>query len=99
MVQLAEIVGENNLLEDAETLADYSKDMSFVSPLRPRCVVKPRSAEEVAAIVKWAYETQTPLLPVSSTAPRFRGDTVPGVGGVVVVDLSSMKKIIRVFIF
>lgn len=96
MMKLTKIVGQSNILDDPEILFEYSRDMSFVSPLRPRCVVKPRSADEVAAIVRWAYETGTPLLTVSSTEPRFRGDTVPGTGGVVVVDLSGLKRIIRV---
>jgi len=36
-----------------------------------------------------------PLIPVSSGPPHFQGDTIPSQGGVV-VDLSRMKRIIRV---
>ena len=43
-----------------------------------------------------ANETQTPLIPVSSGAPHFRGDTVPSVAGSIIVDLSKMKKIINI---
>jgi hypothetical protein len=35
-------------------------------------------------------------VPVSSGPPHFRGDTVPGIGGAIIVDLSGMKKIIFV---
>jgi hypothetical protein len=52
--------------------------------------------EEVQKLVKLANETNTPLVPVSSGPPHFRGDTVPGIGGAIIVDLSGMKKIIRV---
>ena len=38
----------------------------------------------------------TPLVPVSSGAPHFYGDTVPSVPGAVMVDLSRMDKIIKV---
>jgi len=41
-------------------------------------VVKPTSVEEVQAIVRWANETGTPLVPVSSGPPHFYGDTVNG---------------------
>ena len=94
--ELALIVGAGNVSEAPEMLEAYSKDMSFVRPVRPDCVVKPRNAADVRKIVRLANETLTPLTPVSSGSPHFRGDTIPGVGGAVVVDLSGMKKIIRV---
>lgn len=94
--KLAEIVGAENILSDSAVLGLYSNDMSFVNPVRPDCVVKPKTAEEIEKIVKLAGETQTPLVPVSSGPPHFRGDTIPGTGGAVVVDLSGMKKIINV---
>jgi FAD/FMN-containing dehydrogenase len=59
-------------------------------------VVKPKNAADVQAIVKLANETATPLIPVSSGPPHFRGDTVPSTGGAFIVDLSGMKKIINV---
>lgn len=92
---LAGIVGSDWVLDDPETLEVYSRDLSFVPPKRPECVVKPVATEEVQAIVKWANEKSCPLIPVSSGTPRFRGDTVPRLGGVV-VDLSRMDKVIRV---
>lgn len=94
--ELAKIVGPENVKEDPDTLRRYSEDESFVNPLRPRCVLKPKNTEEVQDIINWANETGTPLVPVSSGPPRFRGDTVPSVGAAVVVDLSDMKRIIRV---
>jgi len=96
--ELAKIVGSENVLDGPEIMEEYSKDMSFVRPMRPQYVVKPRNMAEVQSIVKWANETSTPLVPVSSGPPHFRGDTVPsfGVGGAVIVDLSRMKQIIRV---
>lgn len=94
--ELIRIVGSENFLDNIESLQEYSKDMSFVNPIRPWCVVKPRNVDEVQAITKWANETLTPIVPVSSGLPRFRGDTIPSVGGVVIMDLSQMKRIIRV---
>jgi len=90
---LEAVFGKDNVLEDAATLDQYSGDLSFVPPVRPRCVVKPSNRAQVQQLVRWANETLTPLVPVSSGPPHLRGDTVPGAGGAVVVDLSGMKKI------
>jgi FAD/FMN-containing dehydrogenase len=94
--KLAKIVGAGNVSHDQATLEEYSYDMSFVNTLRPVCVVKPTNADEIQKIVNLANETLTPLVPVSSGPPHFRGDTVPGTGGAVIVDLTKMKKVIRV---
>ena len=94
--ELAGIVSSESVSDDPETLDTYSQDLSFVKPLKPRFVVKPVSTEEVQSLVNWANQTQTPLVPVSSGPPRFRGDTIPSVPGAVVVDLSGMKKILRI---
>jgi hypothetical protein len=59
-------------------------------------VVKPKNADDIQKIVNLANETLTPLVPVSSGPPHFRGDTVPGIGGAVIMDLGRMKKVIRV---
>jgi hypothetical protein len=94
--KLVEIVGAGNINREPATLKEYSRDMSFVNAVKPECVVRPDNMEHIEAIVKLANETLTPLVPVSSGPPHFRGDTVPGTGGAVIVDLSGMKKIIRI---
>ena len=94
--KLVKIVGAGNVSYDQAILDEYSGDMSFVNKVRPVCVVKPANAGEVQKIVNLANETLTPLVPVSSGPPHFRGDTVPGAGGAIIVDLSRMKKIINV---
>lgn len=93
---LEKIVGSGNVLDSQDILEEYSSDLSFVPRRRPRCVVRPGTAEDVKGIVKWANETMTPLVPMSSGPPHFRGDTVPAMGGSVIVDFSRMKKIIRI---
>lgn len=94
--ELEKIVGIGNVLDASDVLQPYSRDSSFVLPIRPRCVVRPHTPEEVQETVKWANTTLTPILPMSSGPPHFRGDTVPSVGGVVIVDLSEMKSCIRI---
>jgi FAD/FMN-containing dehydrogenase len=94
--ELTGILGADNIVQDRETLKAYSKDMSFVHPVMPDCVVRPGNAGDIQKIVKLANDTRTPLVPVSSGAPHFRGDTVPATGGAIIMDLSGMKKVIRV---
>jgi FAD/FMN-containing dehydrogenase len=94
--KLVKIVGARNVSYERAALDEYSRDMSFANAVRPLCVVKPDSADDIHKIVKLANKTLTPLVPVSSGPPHFRGDTVPGIGGAVIVDLSGMKKIINV---
>ena len=90
------IIGSENVFDAPDILEEYARDESFVHPIRPEYVVKPKDAEQVKEIVRWANETLTPLVPVSSGPPHFRGDTVPSAGGAVIVDLSDMKRIVRV---
>jgi FAD/FMN-containing dehydrogenase len=91
---LIKIVGAENVINDSITLDVYSKDHSFTAPRKPLMVVRPKNADEVQGIVKWANQTKTPLVPVSSGLPHFRGDSVPGSEGAVIVDLSGMNRII-----
>jgi len=91
---LIKIAGPENVLDDPSVLDDYSKDQSFAPHVLPMMVVKPGNADEVQGIVKWANQTKTPLVPVSSGPPHFRGDSIPSVEGAIIVDLSRMKRII-----
>lgn len=94
--KLVKVVGAANVSYKTAALDGYSRDVSFVNAVRPECVVRPKNAAEVQSLVKLANGTLTPLVPVSSGPPHFRGDTVPGTGGAVIIDLSRMKKIINV---
>ncbi len=94
--KLVKIAGTSNVSYDRAQLDEYARDISFVNAVRPECVVKPTSTEIVQQLIKLANETATPLVPVSSGPPHFRGDTVPSIGGAVIVDMSKMKKIINV---
>ena len=93
---LQKIVGHDNVLTQPDLLAEYA-DISNPIPLKTSgCVVRPENATEVEAIVKWANENRTPLVPVSSGPPHGRGDTALAADGAVIVDLSRMNRIIRI---
>ncbi len=91
---LIKIVGAENAISDPAILDVYTKDKSFILPGKPLIVVRPKTSDNVQDIVKWANQTKTQLVPVSSGAPHFRGDTVPDSEGAVIVDLSMMNRII-----
>ena len=94
--ELTAIVGDKNVLDDTETLDGYSSDKSFAGTVKPQFVVRVGNADEVQKIIGWANETGASLVPVSSGPPHFHGDTVPGVPGAVIVDLSGMKQILKI---
>jgi FAD/FMN-containing dehydrogenase len=94
--ELKKIFGSCNVLDDAKILEACSKDESFTQPLKPHCVIKAQNAAQIQELVQWANSTRTPLVPISSGAPHFRGDTVPSAPGAVIVDLSDMKRIVHV---
>ncbi len=93
--RLVEIVGQQNVLDSDAVLAEYSQDLSFIPTNQPDLVVKPGNSDQVQQIVRDAYEAKTPLIPVSSGAPHFRGSTVPELGGVV-MDMSGMNQIRKI---
>jgi len=93
---LTDIIGKQKVISKPDVLEKYSHDNSFTSPMPPRLVVQPRDVDEVQKVVMWANQTKTPLVPVSSGEPRFRGDTVPSVPEAVIVDLSRMNEIVRI---
>jgi FAD/FMN-containing dehydrogenase len=93
--ELAEIVGAENVLDEPDALQGYAKDHSFVQEAMPQYVVKAKNVEQIQKLVHWANEKSTPLTPVASGEPHFKGDTIPVFGGVI-VDLSQMNNIIRI---
>jgi FAD/FMN-containing dehydrogenase len=93
---LVNAIGGERVSFDPAELDAFSSDLSFANRVRPASLVRPETAADVQRILELANETKTALVPVSSGPPHFRGDTVPSVGGAVIVDLSGMKKIMLV---
>jgi FAD/FMN-containing dehydrogenase len=94
--RLMEIVGKAGVLDNPEIGAPFSLDHYLIPPLTPSFMVKPKDVDEVQKIVLWANQTQTPLVPMSSGGPHFRGDTLPTAPESVIVDLSGMKRILKI---
>ncbi len=94
--RLVEIIGEGGVLDNPELGNSFSLDHKLIPPRKPSLLVKPRDVDEVQKIVLWANETMTPLVPVSSGEPHFRGDTLPTAPEAVIVDLSGMKRVLKI---
>lgn len=91
---LSGIVGSKHVSDDHRILLNYSHDNSFVKPVKPSCVVFPKSTQEVQELVKYANDKFIPLIPRSSRI-SFYGAGIPSQGGVI-VDLTRMNKILEI---
>jgi len=94
--RLQQIVGEAGVLDNPELGKPCSLVHRLIPPTRPHFRVKPRNVDEVQQIVRWANETLTPLVPVSSGAPHLRGGTFSTAPESILVDLSGMKRILKI---
>ena len=92
--KLEEIVGKENVSAAVKDRKQYSQDMSLLPPGMPDLVAKPKSAEEVSAVVSLCNERNMPVVPVSSKV-HFNGCTIPKQGGLV-LDLTRMNKIFEI---
>jgi hypothetical protein len=92
--ELLKIVGVENFFDKPEVLQRYSKDFSLVPPGMPNYVVKPKDAQEIQRIIKFANEHRIPIVPISSWV-HFQGSTIPKQGGIV-LDLTRMNRIFEV---
>ena len=91
--QLIELFGKDKVTDRPDALKKYAKSAHLDQGIAPVAVIKAGSAEDVEKAVKWANETKTPLVPVSSTGKHYRGGSNPSVPQAVMLDLSEMKKI------
>jgi glycolate oxidase subunit GlcD len=79
---LAAVVGDDCVVRGP--VDAYVKDETETRLLVGSCaaVVKPRSTEEVAAVVRWAYEHEVPIVPRGG-GTGYAGGAVPFAGSVV----------------
>ncbi|RDE15496.1 MAG: hypothetical protein C4K48_04005 [Candidatus Thorarchaeota archaeon] len=87
---MTDIVGIDNVSDDWLMLVEYSGE--YV----PSLIVWPRTADDVAKIVRLANKNRLSLLPISSGGPKLRDVASPRVPNTIIVNLSRMNKILRV---
>ena len=97
---LTERVDSDILVTEGESLIDLARDQwprssilarGGKSSLRARAVVRPRSTEEVAEILRWAQETVTPVVPVGGGSGVCGGVSVDDA---LVIDTANLNRIV-----
>ena len=94
--RLTDIVGSAGIYTHPVSGESFSLDNRLIRSFEPALLVRPRDIDEVQKIVRWANDTLTPLVPVSSGGPHFRGDTIPTAAESVIIDLSGMNRILKI---
>jgi len=98
---IAELLGEDRVGTGEDTKR-FARDWSTRFQLEarrgepvelPDCVVTPRSADEVAALLAWAHEERTPLIPFGGGSGVVEAIAA---SGVVVVSLSALNGVLDV---
>jgi FAD/FMN-containing dehydrogenase len=96
---LGQVVGNDRVVGDEASLRAFVASYQALSPAPvPAAMVYPRTAEDVQAIVEHGKRAKLNLVAVSSqNGPRTSGSSLPSATeeDTVVVNLSNMKKIIR----
>lgn len=93
--RLEEIVGAGHVLSGDAIGDDYTHDEALGSePITPAHVVRPGSADEVAAILKLAAETNTPVT-ARGSGTGLSGSAVPRADGIL-VSFERMNKILEI---
>ncbi|MDD5093488.1 MAG: FAD-linked oxidase C-terminal domain-containing protein [Dehalococcoidia bacterium] len=90
--ELIKIVGKGRASNDKTILYTYSKDVSIVEGM-PDYVVRPKTTEEVSAIVKLAAKNNIPIVP-RGVGSGMEGGVVPVKGGIV-LDMRNMDNILE----
>jgi len=93
--RLAAIVGERNVLSEAADMAAYLAEPRELFHGKARCVVRPGSTAEVAAVLKLCDETHTSVVPQGGNTGLVGGQ-IPGQGGnqdEIVLSLKRMDRI------
>lgn len=83
------VVEDGDLLTDEDTAA-WSRDWTGQYTWRPLCVVRPRSTQQVSAILRLAHEARVPVVPVSGNTGLSGGSYG---AGAVMLSLDRMNAI------
>jgi glycolate oxidase len=92
--QFIDVVGQPYVLWDEETLASYGHDETEHLLYLPEVVIKPRTTEEISAIMKICNQQLIPVTP-RGAGTGLSGGALPHLGGVL-LSTERMKSIINI---
>lgn len=91
----AKLLGDAAVLAGEDISEDYAHDEALPVPaVLPSCVVKPESAEQVAALLKLATDTGTPIT-ARGSGTGLSGAATPSANGAV-LSFERMNKILEI---
>lgn len=91
--ELVDLLSPERVLTQPEDLIPYSFDGTAALARRPLAVVFPQCAEEVSAVLRWAYEHAIPVV-TRGSGTGLSGGSVPVDGGIVLC-LTKFDKILE----
>ncbi len=91
---LKQIVGRDYVFSDTENLKHYSHDETEDLSFLPQVVVKPRTPEEISAILKICNKENIPLTP-RGAGTGLSGGALPVCGGIV-LSMERFNKILQI---
>jgi glycolate oxidase len=93
--RLRQAVGPDAFTTEPEALAGRSTDASFIPPTgEPLALVRPRTTQEVSAVMRVAHEHAIPVVPQGGLTGLAGGASA--VPGAILLDLSRMTRILRI---
>lgn len=94
MAQLAEVVGSQYVTDEDLMLRAYSQDFGIMPARLPDIVVRPKTTEDVSAVVKIANAFKVPVIPRGGGSAQEGGCIAPD-GGIIIETL-RMEDIIEI---
>lgn len=92
--RLSETLPAGRIIDDPALVAAQATDSSRHPAPRAALVVRPRSTEEVAAVLRVANETGTPVVPQGARTGLVGGSAA--IEGAILLDLTSMDAILAI---
>lgn len=96
IAELRRIVGDKYCLSGADDRAKYDQDITGTHKGRSRAVVRPATASEVAAVLKLAHETKTPVVPLSGNTGLAGGGGIDDADNTIILSTDRMTKILSI---
>jgi FAD/FMN-containing dehydrogenase len=91
--RLSNIVGAKYVVTDPEVTAPHLREWRNLYTGRAQALVRPGSTAEVAAIMRLAMETETPIVPQSGNTGGVGGQIPDQTGKAILMSLSRMNRI------
>ncbi len=96
IARLAAIVGNDNVLADAQEMAPYLVDWRGRYHGAARCIVRPATTQEVAAVLRACTAAGAPIVPQGGNTGHCGAGIPDTSGAAVLVSLARMNRILEI---